>query len=153
MRAVQFGGPRMNRQRPRTQLTTHVSPQLAAEVVQLAASRGVSVSAVVEVLLAEALRSDVEHNHAALLEAAVERTIRSALSEHLHRLGELSFRAALDSDETRRLVLTLLVSAIGVEQTRRFRREAHSASWQRLGEPLAVPSEHNGAWQATQAPS
>ena len=79
----------MTRQRNRTQLTTHVSPQLASEVIQLAASRGVSVSATVEVLLAEALRSDVEHNHAALLEAAVERTIRSSLAQHLNRQPDL----------------------------------------------------------------
>ena len=144
----------MTRQRNRTQLTTHVSPELASEVIQLAASRGVSVSATVEVLLAEALRSDVEHNHAALLEAAVERTIRATLSRHLNRLGELSFRAALDSDETRRLVLTLLVNEIGPDQTKQFRREAHSASWQRLKEPLAVPAEHqNGTWPVRQARS
>jgi hypothetical protein len=144
----------MTRRRPRSQLTTHVSPELAAEVIQLAATRRVSVSAIVEVLLGEALRVDVEHNHAALLEAAVERTIRVSLSRHLYRLGELSFRAALDSDETRRLVLTLLVKEIGSEQTKQFRREAHSASWQRLKEPLPVPSEHqDGSWPVNQARS
>src|ERR1700674_1629457 len=128
----------MTRPRPRSQLTTHVSPQLAAEVTQIAASRGVSISAAVEVLLAEALRANVEHNHATLLEAAVERKIRESVAAHIGRLGDLVVRAVLDSDETRRLVLTLLVKEIGPDQTRMFRREAHSASWQRLKEALAV---------------
>jgi hypothetical protein len=109
-------------------ITAHVQRDAGEAIKRLAAQRGVSVSACAAVLLAEALRANVEHQHGALLEAAVECTIRSSLSRHLHRLGELSFRAALDSDEARRLVLTLLVSAIGAEQTKQFRREAHSAS-------------------------
>jgi hypothetical protein len=113
----------------------------------------VSISAAVEVLLAEALRANVEHNHATLLEAAVERTIRESVEAHIGRLGDLVVPAVLDSDETRRLVLTLLVKEIGPDQTRMFRREAHSASWQRLKEPLSVPPEHHGTWPATPARS
>jgi hypothetical protein len=143
----------MTRRRPRSQLTAHVSPHLAAEVTQIATSRGVSISAAVEVLLAEALRANVEHNHATLLEAAVERTIRESVEAHIGRLGDLVVPAVLDSDETRRLVLTLLVKEIGPDQTRMFRREAHSASWQRLKEPLSVPPEHHGTWPATPAQS
>jgi hypothetical protein len=122
-------------------------------VTQIATSRGVSISAAVEVLLAEALRANVEHNHATLLEAAVERTIRESVEAHIGRLGDLVVPAVLDSDETRRLVLTLLVKEIGPDQTRMFRREAHSASWQRLKEPLSVPPEHHGTWPATPARS
>jgi hypothetical protein len=121
-------------------------------VTQIATSRGVSISAAVEVLLAEALRANVEHNHATLLEAAVERTIRESFDAHIGRLGDLVVRAVLDSDETRRLVLTLLVKEIGPDQTRMFRRGAHSA-WQRLKEPLSVPPEHHGTWPATPARS
>jgi hypothetical protein len=113
----------------------------------------VSISAAVEVLLAEALRANVEHNHATLLEAAVERTIRESVEAHIGRLGDLVVPAVLDSDETRRLVLTLLVKEIGPDQTRMFRREAHSASWQWLKEPLSVPPEHHGTWPATPARS
>jgi membrane-associated protease RseP (regulator of RpoE activity) len=133
---------------------SNITPAVADELRQAAEARGLSLSATAAVLLAEALRADVEHQHAALLEAVIDRTIRSSLSQHLNRLGELSFRAALDSDETRRLVLTLLVSEIGAEQTKQFRREAHSASWQRLKEPLAVPCEHqDGVCPASQARS
>lgn len=101
----------------------------------------------------KALRYEVEHQHASLLEAAVERTIRQSVAAHIGRLGDLVVRAVLDSDETRRLVLTLLVKEIGPEQTRMFRREAHSASWQRLKEPLSIPPEQHGPWPATPARS
>ena len=147
-----------DRRRPRRpskatrQVSLHLPPAVLAEVERLA--NGGSRNAVLVALIQEALRSGVEHQHAALLEAAVERTIRSSLAQHLGRLGELCFRAALDSDETRRLVLTLLVKEIGPDQTKQFRREAHSASWQRLKEPLAVPSEQqDGTWPASQARS
>jgi hypothetical protein len=146
------GHPRPRRpSRATVHTTVHLRPALLAEIDILA--NGGSRNAVLVALIEEGLRAGVQHEHAALLEAAVERTVRSALAQHIDRLGELSFRAALDSDETRRLVLTLLVSAIGVDQTRRFRREAHSASWQRLGERLAIPADYDGAWPATQAPS
>ena len=147
-----------DRRRPRRpskatrQVSLHLPPAVLAEVERLAS--GGSRNAVLVALIQEALRSGVEHQHAALLEAAVERTIRSSLAQHLGRLGELCFRAALDSDETRRLVLTLLVKEIGPDQTKLFRREAHSASWQRLKEPLAVSSEQqDGTWPARQARS
>src|SRR5918912_541629 len=126
----------MSRRRSHGVITVHVSNAFKAEFLRLAQTHGVSESALALRLLEEALRADVEHQHASLLEAIVERTIRSSLSQHLHRLGELSFRAAVDSDETRRLVLTLLVKEIGAEEARQFRHEAHSASWQRLKEPV-----------------
>jgi hypothetical protein len=86
----------------------------------------------------------VEHEHGALLEATVERTIRQCLSAHLERLGDLAFRAALDSDETRRLVVALLFDALGSEPAKTLRREAHSAAWQRLKEPAPTPPEADG---------
>jgi hypothetical protein len=130
-------------------LTTHVPREVAHAIRTAANDRGISVSAAAANLLAEALRISLEHSHAALLEAVV----RQAITHEIRRLDDLTFRAALDSDETRRLVLTLLVKEIGPEQTRMFRREAHSASWQRLKEPLAVPPEHHGTWPATPARS
>src|SRR5215204_69253 len=101
----------MSRKRARKQLTTHVSPDLAEEVGRLATAQGVSVSAVVEVLLGEALRSGLEHQHGALLEAGVERTIREALWQHLERLSDLAARAALYGDEGRRMTFQVLVKA------------------------------------------
>jgi len=134
----------VTRRRTRAQLTTHVSAELAAGIGRLASSRGASVSAMVEALLAEALRAGVEHQHAALLEVAVER----AIARTVDRVSDLAFRAVLDSDETRRLVMALLINAAGTERARALRREAHSAAWQRLGEPMPDgPPEKVGAQQ------
>src|SRR5690349_846738 len=98
----------MSRRRTRKQLTTHVSAELAAEVAELARSRGVSVSAVVEVLIAEALRIDVEHNHASIIEAVIERTVRQCVWSHLERLSDLAARAALYGDEGRCMTFQVL---------------------------------------------
>ena len=144
----------MSRRRTRKQLTTHVSAELAAEVADLALSRGVSISAAVEVLLAEALRADVEHTHASLLEAAVERTIRHCLWAHLERLSDLAARAALYGDEGRRMTFQVLVDAIGPDHARTLRREIHSAAYQRLQEPLEPPApDGSSAWPAARTPS
>jgi post-segregation antitoxin (ccd killing protein) len=144
----------VSRRRTRQQLTTHVSAELAAEVADLARSRGVSVSAAVEVLLAEALRANLEHTHASLLEAAVERTIRHCLWTHLERLSDLAARAALYGDEGRRMTFQVLVDAIGPDRARTLRREIHSAAYQRLQEPLEPPApDGNSAWPAARTPS
>jgi hypothetical protein len=144
----------MSRRRSRKQLTTHVSTELAAEVTDLAVSRGVSISAAVEVLIAEALRANVEHNHASLLEAAVERTIRHCLWSHVERLGDLAARAALYGDEGRRMTFQVLVNALGPDRARAFRREIHSAAYQRLQEPLEPPApDGSSAWPAARTPS
>jgi hypothetical protein len=144
----------MSRRRSRKQLTTHVSTELAAEVTDLAVSRGVSISAAVEVLIAEALRANVEHNHASLLEAAVERTIRHCLWSHVERLGDLAARAALYGDEGRRMTFQVLVNALGPDRARAFRREIHSAAYQRLQEPLEPPApDVSSAWPAARTPS
>ena len=128
-------------------ITTHVPREAAQEIQRLAAARDLSVSACAAALLMEALRIDLEHEHGALLQATVERTVRQCLSAHIERLGDLAFRAALDSDETRRLVVALLFKALGSEPTKVLRREAHSAAWQRLREPAPTPPEADGACQ------
>ena len=121
-------------------VTTHVPAAVRAELDQLAQARGLTRSAAAAALLTEALRIDVEHKHGALIEAAVQAAVR----RELDRLGELMARAALDSDETRRLVIHGLVKAEGIERARAIRREAHSAAYQRLSEPLAeaLPNGH-----------
>ena len=128
-------------------ITTHVPREVGQEIQRLAADRDLSVSACAAALLLEALRVGVEHEHGALLEATVERTLRQCLSAHVERLGDLAFRAALDSDETRRLVVALLFNAVGTEQAKALRREAHSAAWQRLREPAPTPPEVDGVCQ------
>jgi len=135
-------------------LTTHVPREAGQEIQRLAAERGVSVSACAATLLAEALRVSLEHQHGALLEAVVERTIRHCLSTHLDRLGDLSVRAALYGDEARRLALQVLVNAVGVDRARAMRREVHSAAYQRLQEPFEPPApDGSSAWPAARTPS
>lgn len=135
--------PRPRRPSKATHHTTvHLPPVLLAEVNALA--NGGSRNAVLVALIEEGLRSGIEHQHATLLEAAVARAVAQALE----RIGDLVFRAALDSDETRRLVIALLVRELGAEPARALRREAHSASWERLKEPVAEQPERSGAWPA-----
>ena len=135
-------------------ITTHVPRQAGQEIRRLAADRGVSVSACAAALLAEALRASVEHEHGALLEAVVERTIRQCLWAHVERLGDLAARAALYGDEGRRMTFQVLVDAVGPERARAMRREIHSAAYQRLQEPLEPPApDGNSAWPAARTPS
>jgi hypothetical protein len=135
-------------------ITAHV-PREAGETIQrLAEERGVSVSACAAALLGEALRASVEHEHGALLEAVVERTIRQCLWAHVERLNDLAARAALYGDEGRRMTFQVLVNALGPDRARAFRREIHSAAYQRLKEPLEPPAPNeNGAWPAARIPS
>ncbi len=135
-------------------ITTHVPRDAGQEIQRLAAERGVSVSACAAVLLAEALRASVEHQHGALLEAVVERTIRQSLAGNLERLGDLAVRAALYGDEARRLTLQVLADAVGVDRARAVRREVHSAAYQRLLEPFEPPApDGSSAWPAARTPS
>jgi hypothetical protein len=78
----------------------------------------------------------VEHNHASLIEAVVERTIRQCVWAHVERLNDLAARAALYGDEGRRMTFQVLVNALGPDGARAFGREIHSAAYQRLQEPL-----------------
>jgi hypothetical protein len=134
-------------------ITTHVPREAAREIQRLATDCHLSVSACAAALLVEGLRVGVEHEHGALLEATVERTIRQCLSAHLERLGDLAFRAALDSDETRRLVIALCFKVLEPDKAKAFRREAHSAAWQRLQEPTPAPPEADGVCQDSRTPS
>jgi hypothetical protein len=71
-------------------ITAHVPREAGEAIKRLAAEWGVNVSACAAVLLAEALRASVEHEHGALLEAVVQRTIRQCLWGHVERLGDLA---------------------------------------------------------------
>ena len=65
----------------------------------------------------------------------------------MDRIADLAFRAALDSGEGRRLAASVLVAQIGLEPARQLRREAHSAAWQHLREPVPTPPEADGVCQ------
>ena len=140
----------MSRRPTRKQLTTHVSFEVADAVTALATTRGVSISAAVEVLISEALRVNVEHEHASLIEAVVERTIRQCLWGHIERLSDMTARAALYGDEGRRMTFQVLVNLLGPDKARVFRREIHSTAYQRLQEPVepAPAPEANSVWPA-----
>lgn len=81
----------MKRPRATEQITAHVPPEVAAGIKRLAGSRGLSVSAATAALLTEALRMNVEHQHGALIEAAIDR----AVGQRLARLEDLAARSAI----------------------------------------------------------
>lgn len=92
----------MSRPRDHAKLTVHVSTAFKTEIATLARSRGLTESALCLALLQEALRYEIEHEHGALIQAAVERAVHQAITAQLGRVGELAFRGALHSDELRR---------------------------------------------------
>jgi hypothetical protein len=131
-------------------ITTHVPREVADAVQEAAHDRGISVSAATAHLLAEALRLPLEHSHAALLEAVVRQTV----THELRRVGDLAFRGALHSDELRRQMRPVLAQLLGQETARIVRRDAHSAAWQQLREPLsAPPDQKDGTWPDAPTPS
>src|SRR5438132_13802476 len=85
--------------------TVRLAAADATAVQRLAAQWGVSPSRAASQLVVEALLADVEHQHGALIEVAVQHAIRVELD----RLGDLCFRATLYSDEARRLAFAVLV--------------------------------------------
>jgi hypothetical protein len=138
------------RRSTRLTFTVHVSRDVGLEIQRLAQERNISLSACAAALLAESLRGPLDHQHAALVEAAIERSV----ARSLERLGDLSVRAALYGDEARRLSLQVLVNAVGVDRARAMRREVHSAAYQRLLEPFEPPApDGSSAWPAARTPS
>jgi hypothetical protein len=94
----------VKRRRATEQLTAHVPRGLAAEIRDIAASRGVLVSAAVGVLLAEALRINVEHQHGSLIEATIERVLHA----RLERVDIMAYKAARESYRSSWLTVALL---------------------------------------------
>jgi hypothetical protein len=130
--------------------TVRVPRAVGRVIDQRAAEWGVTPSSAASRLLDEAIRINLEHQHGALIEAVIERSIAGSLE----RLGDLSVRAALYGDEARRLALQVLVNAVGVDRARAMRREVHSAAYQRLLEPFEAPApEGSSAWPAARTPS
>jgi hypothetical protein len=126
-----------------------VSRAVGRVIDQRAAEWGITPSSAASRLLEEAIQINVEHQHGALIQAAVEQTIRHCLWTHVERLGDLAARAALYGDEGRRMIFQVLADAIGPERARVLRREIHSAAYQRLQEPLEPPApDGSSAWPA-----
>jgi hypothetical protein len=91
--------------RPRNvTLTTHVPNDVAREIQRLAGERGISVSACVAALLSEALRAPMDHQHASLSEATIERV----LNTRLERIDTHAYKAARESYRSRWLTVALL---------------------------------------------
>ena len=134
--------------------TVRVPRAVGRVIDQRAAEWGVTPSSAASRLLEEAIQINVEHQHGALIQAAVEQTIRHCLWTHVERLGDLAARAALYGDEGRRLTFQVLVKAVGSDTARAWRREIHSAAYQRLQEPLEPPApDESSAWPAARTPS
>ena len=134
--------------------TVRVSRAVGRVIDQRAAEWGITPSSAASRLLEEAIQINVEHQHGALIQAAVEQTIRHCLWTHVERLGDLAARAALYGDEGRRMTFQVLVDTIGPDRARTLRREIHSAAYQRLQEPLESPApDGNSAWPAARTPS
>jgi hypothetical protein len=131
----------MKRPRATEQITAHVAPEVAAGIKELAASRGLSVSAAASALLAEALRMNVEHQHGALIEAAVER----AIGHRMARLEDLAARAAIHAYRGRWMLTRQMVmqadgwktepSEAAQERISRLNTESHRKAREWLGEP------------------
>jgi hypothetical protein len=130
----------VKRPRATAQITTHVPREIAAEVRELAASRGLSVSAATGALIAEALRINVEHQHGALIEAAIDR----AVGQRLGRLEDLAARSAIHAYRGRWL-LARTVALLGdrmaaqpsqgaEERASRLNTESHRKARAWLGE-------------------
>jgi L-rhamnose isomerase len=94
----------VKRRRATEQLTAHVPREVAAEIRDIAAARGLSVSAATGALLAEALRQNVEHQHGALIEATIERVLHA----RLERVDIMAYKAARESYRSRWLTAALL---------------------------------------------
>ncbi len=130
----------MDRSRRRVQVAAYVPPEVLATLDELAKRQRISRSAAASVLLAEALRADLEHQHASLIEATIERV----LIQQLGRLQETSTRTAVDAQIACQLVPQVLMrQGMGRDQVRGIVRTARKDAWQSLGEP-ALPEIDEG---------
>ena len=131
---------RPQRRGGRLVVTTHLEPEVGREVQRLAAERGLSLSATVAALVGEALLTPVEHQHGALIEAAMNR----AVGQRLERLEDLTHRASRESYRSRWLVARLLAllgdrmpaepSQGAEERASRLNSESHRKARSWLGE-------------------
>jgi hypothetical protein len=111
----------------RIPLTIRFEPVLLDELRRRAERAGLSLSQVVTLLAAEALRAGVEHEHGALVEQVIERT----LEQRLWRIEALVRRVAVDAAQAKKLAYAAFTQADGVdlELARRVRDRARRDAW------------------------
>ncbi len=130
-------------------MTIHLDPALAAEIRRRVSATGLSLSSVTNLLLGEALRAGVEHEHGALIEQVISRT----LEQRLWRVEALVRRVAVDTAQAKKLAYAAFTQANGVdlELARHVRDRARRDAWTDLhtalpddfpmDEPVASSSE------------
>jgi hypothetical protein len=86
-----------------------------------------SLSSVTNLLVGEALRAGVEHEHGVLIEQVIERT----LEQRLWRVEALVRRVAVDAAQAKKLAYAAFTQADGVdlELARRVRDRARRDAW------------------------
>jgi hypothetical protein len=122
--------------------TVAVSIAAGRMIRQHAADAGVTPSAAAARLLEEACRMNVEHQHGALIEAAIERVLHAKLA----RLEDLAVRAAIQSYRGRWLTLTELAllgdhmpasaSAAAAERASQLNTESYRSAQEWLTESV-----------------
>jgi len=123
---------RVPRRRRRTSrhkvgVTVHLDPEVLAELRRRAEREHLSVSAVANLLFVEALRAGVEHEHGALIEQVITRT----LEQRLWRVEALTRRVAVDAAQAKKLAYAGFTRANGVdlELARSVRDRARRDAW------------------------
>jgi hypothetical protein len=120
-------------------MTVHLPPALLAEVEALAV--GTSRNAVLVALIEEGLRTGIEHQHATLIEATIERVLHA----RLERVDMMAYKAARESYRSRWLTATL-IELLGdrmpakpgqpaVDRASMLNTESYRKSRASLGEP------------------
>jgi hypothetical protein len=130
--------PRRRRNRPlKVHKTVHLDVGMLNELVRRAEADNLSFSAVINVLLEEALRAGVEHEHGAILQQVVVR----ALDQRLWRVEALIRRTAVDAAQAKKLAYAAFTQATGVdlELARTVRDRARRDAWSDLH--AALPEE------------
>ena len=144
--------PRRGRRpsRQKVPLTIRFEPALLGELRPQAEQARLSVSTVVNLLLAEALRAGVEHEHGALIERVIERV----LSQRLWRVEALVRRVAVDAAQAKKLAYAAFTRADGVtpDFAREVRDQVRRDAWSDLHTalpddfPMDPPTTPGGMW-------
>jgi len=121
--------PRRRRRssRHKVGVTVHLDPEVLAELRRRAEREHLSLSAVANLLFVEALRAGVEHEHGALIEQVITRT----LEQRLWRVEALTRRVAVDAAQAKKLAYAGFTRANGVdvELARTVRDRARRDAW------------------------
>jgi hypothetical protein len=122
------GGTRRVGRRPsqgKVALTIRFEPIVLDELRRRAEHAHLSLSMVVTLLLAEALRAGVEHEHGALIEQVISRT----LEQRLWRVEALVRRVAVDAAQAKKLAYAAFAQGVDLELARSVRDRARRDAW------------------------